>query len=139
MKYLSAILVFILALLLQIWFAPGGMRGDFVLAALVVFAFLFDFWELVAFILLGIFLLGSSPYPDVTAFMFVVVPLAVYFARRRFSLEPWLGAAAGIAAGVVVFYAVTAPVSAFHAAAFLSLDILACILFGELVLCGIEG
>jgi hypothetical protein len=115
------------------------MRGDFVLATLVVFAFLFEFWELTAFILLGIFLLGSSPHPDATVLMFVVVPLAVYFARRRFSLEPWLGAAAGIAAGIAVFYAVTAPVPAFHAAAFLLLDILACILFGELVLCGMEG
>jgi hypothetical protein len=138
MKYLSAILVFILAVMLQLWFAPGGVRGDFVLAILVVFAFLFGFWELVVFILLGIFLLHATPYPDLAMLMLAAVPLAAYFVRRYFSLDPWFGIAAGIVGGIVVFYAAVAPVTALHAAAFLLLDILACVLFGELVLRGME-
>jgi hypothetical protein len=137
-KHLSAILVFVLAVMLQLWFAPGGMHGDFVLAALVVLAFLFEFWELVIFILFGMFLLDSSLYPDITMFMFALVPIAVYFMRRRFSFDPWLGAPALIVLGIIVFYTVVAPLAAFRAAGFLALDILACAIFGELILCGIE-
>ena len=48
-------------------------------------------------------------------FCLAVIPLAAYFMRRRFSLDPWFGAAVGIAAGILVFYAVTAPVAALHA------------------------
>ncbi len=138
-KYLSAVLIFVLAFMLQLWFAPGGMRGDFVLAALVVFAFLFDFWELVIFILLGIFLLNLPLYSKIAAVLFVAIPLAVYFMRRRFPLHQWFGVVAGIVGGIVIFYAVAAPVVAWHAAGFLLIDIFACVIFGELVLAGMEG
>jgi hypothetical protein len=136
MKHLLAILVFILALMLQLWFAPAGMRGDFVLATLVVFAFLFAFWELVIFILLGIFLLNSSPYFNLAMLMLAVIPLLIYVIRRRFPLDRWFGTAFGIVVSIPIFYAVTAPVAAFHMIGFLSLDILACVIFGELLLCG---
>lgn len=138
-KYLSAILVLVLAAMLQLWFAPAGIRGDFVLAALVVFAFLFEFWELAAFILFGIFLLGLLPYGILSMIVLALVPLAAYAVRRRFPLDPWFGAAVGIAAGIIVFYAASAPVAAVHAAPFFLLDILVCALFGELVLLGMEG
>ena len=139
MKYLSAFFVFTLAVMLQLWFAPAGMRGDFVLAALVVFSFLFEFWELTAFILLGIFLLNSPSIFTSAALMVILVPLAVYFMRRRFPLDPWFGVAAGIVGGIAVFYAVTAPIAALHAIGFLLIDMLMCVLFGELVFCGMEG
>lgn len=138
MKYLSAILVFILALMLQVWFVPGGMRGDFVLSVLIVFALLFEFWELVAFILLGTFLINSSFHLDITTLLFALVPLIVYFVRRRFSLDPWLGGAVGIACGIVFLYVVTVPTAVFHAIGFLLLDILVCIIWGGLVLYGME-
>lgn len=137
MKYLSAILTFILAVILQLWLAPAGMRGDFVLAILIVFAFLFEFWELVAFILLGVFLMNGAPRLGSAMLMLAVLPLAAYFLRRYFSLDPWLGVALGIAFGIIIFYAVLAPVAAFHSAGLLLVDILICIAFGELILCGI--
>jgi hypothetical protein len=139
MKYLSAILVFVLALMLQLWFAPAGMHGDFVLATLITFAFLFDLWELAAFILLGILLLNLFFYSVTTMLLFALVPLAVCFLRRRFSLDPWLGTAAGIVVGTLFFYGLTAPTAVLHAAEFFLLDILACVFFGELILCGMEG
>ena len=139
MKYISAILVFVLALMLELWFAPGGMRGDFVLASLIVFSFIFEFWELAIFILLGIFLMDSALHPDVAMLLFAFVPIALYIIRRRFSLDPWLGVPAGIIVGIAVFYAILAPAAEFHAVGFLLIDILACILFGELVLCGMVG
>ena len=84
MKHLSAILVFILAVMLQLWFAPAGMRGDFVLATLVVFAFLFEF-------------LGTGhfrPFRDFpSAFFAVSGPCHVLFgrhsARRIFHAPPF--------------------------------------------------
>jgi len=139
MKYISVALVFILALMLELWFAPGGMRGDFVIATLIVFAFLLEFWELVVFILFGIFLLNSSFHPDVAMLLLALVPLATYAARRRYSLNPWLGVPVGIILGIAVFYAVVAPAMAFHTAGFLLVDIIVCVLFGELILCGAEG
>jgi hypothetical protein len=139
MKHFSAILVFILALMLQLWFAPAGVRGDFVLAALIVFAFLFTFWELIAFVLFGVFLLNTAFYPGLAMFFWAAIPLVVYAARRRFPFDPWFGAALGIALGIPAFYAVTAPGAAVHAIGFLLLDILACIIFGELVLCGMTA
>jgi hypothetical protein len=138
MKYLSATLVFLLAVMLQLWFAPGGMRGDFVLAVLIVFSFVFEFWELLIFVLLAAFLMNAAFHPDLAVLMLVLVPLAVFAVRRRFSLDPWLGIPAVIAVGIVLFYAVTAPVAALHAIGFLLIDILICILFGELVLVGME-
>lgn len=138
MKYLSAIFVLVLAIMLQLWFAPGGMRGDFVLAALIVFAFLFDFWELAAFDLVAVFLLNPMPAFNVDILVFSLVPLAVYFLRRRFSWDPWLGAAFGVACGILFLYTVTAPAVAFTAIGLLLSDILVCVLFSELILCGME-
>ena len=137
-KYLSAGLVLILAVMLQLWFAPAGIRGDFAIATLIVFSFLFEFWELVIFILRGVLFLNSSPYPDIAMVMLALIPLIIYFLRRRFPLDPWVGAGAGIVLGTIVFYAVTAPSAAFHAVGPLSIDILACVLFGELMLAGME-
>ncbi len=139
MKHLLAILVFFLAVVLQLWFAPNGVRGDFALTMLVVFAFLFDFWELAAFILLAVFLLNPSPMFNVAILFFVLIPFAVHFLRKRFSWDPWLGGACGIAGAVFLFYVVTVPQAAFHAVGFLLVDILVCVLFGELVLCGMTG
>ena len=138
MKHVLAILVFALALLLQVWFAPAGMRGDFVLTVLIVFAFLFPLRELVIFILAGIFFTQASPYPDPAMFMLAIVPILVYLMRRHFPLDPWVGAAIGIAIGIPFFYAVVAPLAAFHGIFFLVFDILLCVLFGELVLWGIN-
>jgi len=137
MKYLSATLVLLLAVMFQLWFTPGGAHGDFVLATLIVFAFLFEFWELILFVLLGVFIMNSSVHPDTTMLMLVIIPLGAYVARRYFSLDPWLGAAAGIAVGVIIFYAVVAPIAAVHAIGLLVFDILISALFGELVLFGI--
>lgn len=139
MKHFSAILVFILAIMLQAWFAPAGVRGDFVLATLVVIALLFTFWELAIFVLFGVFLLHASPYPDLAMLLLAGIPFAAYFIRRHFYLDPWFGAAVLIAASILLFYAVTAPLAALHAIPLLALDIVACVLFGELILYGIEG
>jgi hypothetical protein len=139
MKHISAIIIFLLAIMLQLWFAPAGMRGDFVLAALIVFAFLFEFWELSVFVLLGFFILNLSFYSVVAAIFFMGLPFAIYFFRKRFPMNLWLGSAVGIAGSIVVFYVVTAPFAAFQNAGFILIDILVCIVFGELVLCGMEG
>jgi len=139
MKHLLAVLVFILALMLQLWFAPAGIRGDFVLTTLIVFAFIFSFWELVIFILLDIFLLNSSPYFSLTILALTAIPLLIYVIRRRFPLDRWFGVAFGVAVGIPIFYVATAPAAAFHMIGFLLLDILSCVIFGELVLYGMEG
>lgn len=138
MKHLSAIFVFLLAAMLQLWFAPAGMRGDFVLATLIIFALLFDFWELTAFVLLAVFLLNPFPAFNFGILVFALIPFAVYFLRRRFSWDPWIGGAFGIVCGVLLLSAAIAPGAAFRAFPYLLLNVLACVLFGELILCGME-
>lgn len=139
MKYLSAILVFLFAVALQLWFAPGGVRGDFALAAMIVFAFLFDLWPLVLFSLFGVFLLNPSLHPSLAALMLIVVPLSVFFFRKRFSLDPWLGVPISILLGIGIFYVVIAPFAVLYFFWPLVLDIAVCALFGEVVWYGMEG
>jgi hypothetical protein len=138
-KHIFALLVFILALMLQLWLAPAGMRGDFVLTTLIVFAFIFTFWELVVFALFGAFFLNTSPYLGWSVLMLILIPLLAYIARNRFPLDRWFGVLFGIVIGIPLFYAITAPVAALHAIGFLLVDILACVIFGELILYGMAG
>jgi hypothetical protein len=139
MKHIAVILVFALALMLQLWFAPAGVRGDFVLATLIIFAFLFDIWELAAFVLFAVFLLNPFPAFHFDILIFALIPFAVYFLRQRFSWDPWFGGAFGIICGISLLSIAIAPIVAFHTLGYLLLDVLACILFGELILCGMGG
>lgn len=139
MKYLTAIVVFLLAVALQLWFAPGGMRGDFVLAVLIVFAFLFDAWIVAFFSVAAAFLLDPASRPGVELSMFLAVPFAIFFLRRKFFLDPWLSIPIGIVLGIGALYAVVAPAAMPHSLPRLALDAVICALFGEVVWYGMEG
>jgi hypothetical protein len=139
MKYFPAIAVLLLALMLELWFAPGGMRGDFVLATLVVFAFIFDAGALAVFSAAAAFCMDPAFRIGGTMLLFVLVPFAVFFLRRRFSIDPWFGVPIGIVLGIGVFYAIVAPVAAVYSLWPLALDTTICALFGEAVWYGMEG
>ena len=138
LKYCSAAAILILAVLLQAWFAPVGIRGDFVLAALIVFAFIFGIAGTAVFSLLAVWLIGAAPYGFLPAALIVAIPLVVWFVRRRFSLDSRLGVPAAIAIGIAVFYLVTAPATALQNAGYILADIAAAMIFGELMLLGLE-
>ncbi len=138
LKYCSAAAVLLLAVLLQAWFAPGGIRGDFVLAALIVFAFVFGFVGTAVFSLLAIWLVGAVLYGILPVALILAIPLGAWFLRRRFSLDPRLGVPAAIAIGIAIFYLVTAPAAALGDAGYILADIAAAMIFGELMLLGLE-
>lgn len=138
-KYLSALLALLFAFVLQLWFVPGGMRGDFILATLIAFSFLFDLAELSVALLLALFIVNPFPWPSIDMALFILLPLATYFARRWFSLDMWIGGAAAIALGIFLFYIILVPGPLIHWFGFFVLDVLVCVAFGELLLYGMEG
>ena len=135
-KKLSAIFVLLLALVLQLWFVPGGMRGDFVLATLIAFSFLFDLPELSVAILFSVFVLNPFAWPSIDMALLVLLPLMTYVMRRWFSLDIWTGGAVAIALGIFFYYLLVIPGPMFHAFGSLLLDMIAGVAFGEIVLYG---
>lgn len=136
MKLILGLLILVLALVLQLWFPIGGVHGDFVIAALIAFAFIFPFGEFAFFLILAAFVINWQPGfgPDVLAFL--LVPLAAFVLHFWLRWEPWIGVAVSTAAGVLALYGIIAP-SAFTAnTSALIADAIACIIFGEIVLWG---
>lgn len=109
MRFVRALLIFLLAAAIQFWLAGGGIFLDLLFAVLIVFAFFMDFWEMAFFILLGIFLLNWMPAPSLELVLFALIPLAFFFFRSALRLERWVVALSAIALGSVVFYLVIAP------------------------------
>ena len=72
LRSILAILMLLLACAFQFWFASTGVFINFILAALVVFAFFFDIWELLVFILFAVFVINWSPIVSVDIFVFAI-------------------------------------------------------------------
>jgi hypothetical protein len=135
-KFISGLLVVTLAFLLQFWFPVGGIHGDFVLAALITFAFLFPVWEFLFFVLLAVFVMNWQPAFSTDIFAFALIPIAAFVVHRWLRWEPWIGAAVSTAAGVLLFYAIAAPGSFWVNISGLIADAIACVIFGEIALWG---
>ena len=134
-KLFLGVLVLLLALLLQVRLPVNGLHGDFILAALVAFAFTYGFWELFFFILLSVFAINWEPTLGADLLAFAAIPLAAYLIRTWSSWEPWIGVAVSTAAGILIFYWFTFGIPAADLNALLG-DVIASVLFGELVAWG---
>ncbi|MDE2019641.1 MAG: hypothetical protein KGJ13_04850 [Patescibacteria group bacterium] len=137
-KLAIGLLVLILAFLLQAWVPIAGLRGDFVLAALIAFAFIFPFWELLLFILLAVFTLNWQPHLGFELAAFAAVPIAAFVLRLWLSWEKWIGIAVSTVGGIFIFYALITPRAIFPNLANLLLDAAICAVFAEVVVWGAE-
>ncbi|HUC31207.1 MAG TPA: hypothetical protein VMR99_00755 [Candidatus Paceibacterota bacterium] len=133
LKFILAILVLLLACALQFWFAAAGVFINFILGALIVFAFYFDIWELVVFVLFAILVINWQPTPSIDIFVFAIIPIVAYGFYKIFAWTLWAGIPVAIVCGFFLLYLVIAP------AAFLSDlvpflgDILGGLIFGGAV------
>jgi hypothetical protein len=132
-RLILALLILVFACALQSWFASIGMFMDFMFATLIVFAFFFDIWELVIFILFAVFVINWQPAISITIVLFAVIPLIVFAFHKFFSLIPWAAAPVAIIIGFFLLYVGVAP-GIFFAQwqAFLT-DLAGGLIFGELV------
>ena len=132
LRSILAILILLLACALQFWFASAGMFINFILAALIVFAFFFDIWELLVFVLFAVFVINWSPIMSVDIFLFAIIPIAAYAFHKVFAWTVWAAVPAAIVCGFILLYLVIAP------AAFLTnwniffIDLFGALIFGGL-------
>src|SRR5580693_6064425 len=109
LKFFSALAILLLALFLQFLFAGAGWHLDLALAALIAFAFILDFWELLALDLLAVFLLNWQPAPSIALLAFALIPLAVFVFHKLVRLHGWIGIPVAIFIGFLLFYIAAVP------------------------------
>jgi hypothetical protein len=109
LRSLLAILILLLACAFQFWFASTGTFINFILATLIVFAFFFDIWELLVFVLFAIFVINWSPVMSVAIFVFAIIPIAAYAFHKVFTWTVWTAAPAAIVCGFILLYVAIAP------------------------------
>ncbi len=130
LKSILAILILLLACALQFWFAAAGVFINFILAALITFAFFFDIWELLVFILFAIFVINWSPTFSVDIFIFGVIPIAAYAFHKLFVWTLWAGIPVAIVCGFFLLYLAIAPASFLGNIESFLIDIVGGMIFG---------
>jgi len=123
----------LLACGLQFWFASAAVFVNFILATLIVFAFFFDIWELVVFILFAIFVINWQPAASIDVVLFALIPVAAYVFRKMFRFSPWIAAPVSIAVGTIFLYLAIAPIASLHAPLIFATDLFGDLVFGSIV------
>lgn len=137
-KFFTGFVLLFAVLALQVWLASAGVFVNLTYAALITFAFIFDFWELAAFVLLAVFLLNWQPGVSTEILIFALFPIAAHFLRSAVTWQSWVVVPIGIFLGFVVLYGTIAPqIFLAHPAQFL-LDVVAGWLFGALLFLPLE-
>jgi hypothetical protein len=109
MRFFSGLIVLCIAIFLQFQLATAGIHFDFVIAILIAFAFIFEFLELLFFILMGILLVNWQPAPSVALVALALIPILVYAIRKLFHAEPWLGNLVALSLGLFALYLIASP------------------------------
>lgn len=138
LRSLLAILILLLACTLQFWFASAGVFVNFILAALIVFAFFFDIWELLVFVLFAVLVINWSPVASVDIAVFALLPVAAYAFHKVFAWAVWVAVPAAIVVGFLLLYLAIAPAAFFANGSILLIDILGALLFGGLVFLALD-
>ncbi|OGY99466.1 MAG: hypothetical protein A2945_01250 [Candidatus Liptonbacteria bacterium RIFCSPLOWO2_01_FULL_52_25] len=101
-KFIVALLAVALGAFLQVVVGNAlGIWVNFALAALITTSFFVGVVELVALILLSIFVLSWQPAPSFEILVFGALPFVVFFIHKRFPFEPWLMSGISILVGVL--------------------------------------
>lgn len=109
MRFAVAFLFLALAFVLQFWLASAGIFINFIFAALIAFAMLFDIWDVVVFVLLAMLVINWQPAWSPELVLFAILPLAAWALHRYSAWEGWALNLATIAAGLLVLYLALAP------------------------------
>lgn len=109
LRSLLAILILLLACTLQFWFGAAGVFVNFILAALIVFAFFFDIWELLVFVLFAVLVINWSPAVSGDIIVFAILPVAAYAFHKVFTWTAWAAVPVAIVVGFLLLYLAIAP------------------------------
>lgn len=132
-RFLIAFLFLALAAVLQFWFASFGVFINFIFAALIAFAFLFDILDVIFFILLAIFIMNWQPAFSWELLIFGLVPLAAYLLHQNSSYEVWAANLASIFLGLLIMYLVIAPRLFLSDWKTFFIDLVVCLVFGGII------
>jgi len=133
MRFFAALLCMLLAMVLQFWFASAGIFIDFVFGALIAFAFVFAFWEIVFFVLLSLFVINWQPAASLTLGVFGGLPLLAYGFRKLFPWQAWAGNIIAMVLGLFILYLSVSPTLLFANWEIFFTDLLASLAFGSFV------
>ena len=90
LKFFSGLALLLVILLAQVWLASAGIYLDLAFAALISFAFLFNFWELVVYILFTVLLINWQPTVSLEIFIIALFPIIASFSfisRSRMAIS----------------------------------------------------
>jgi hypothetical protein len=116
----------------------AGVFINVILATLIAFAFFFDFFEMVVFILFAIFVINWQPAFSIELALFILIPLAAFVFHKFFAWSAWAGIPVIIVGGFFVLYLVVAPYVFVGNFATFAADLIGSLLFGELVLVALK-
>lgn len=133
LKFILAFLILVFACALQSWFASMNIFMDLILATLITFAFFFDIWELLVFILFSVFVINWQPAVSLEIVLFAIIPGIVYASHKFFALIPAVAIPIAIIIGFLVFYLVIAPTLFLADWRSFLMDVFGGLIFGELV------
>jgi hypothetical protein len=104
LKFTAGLFLLFIVLIAQFWLATAGIYLDLAFAALISFAFIFGFWELMVFVVLTTFIINWQPAASLEILIFALFPVAVYFSRNIVHWQLWLEDLAAIFLGYFVLY-----------------------------------
>lgn len=133
LKLSAGLVILLIALALQFWFASAGIYLDLAFAALISFAFIFDFWELLILIFLAVFILNWQPAISFAILVFGLFPIVAHFSRGVLHWQPWIENLIAIVIGFFVFYLFLSGTRfLYHPQGFFT-DLLGGLIFGALI------
>lgn len=132
-RSILAVLILLLACALQFWFASANVFVNFILATLIVFAFFFDIWELIVYILFAIFVVNWQPGLSIDIVVFAIIPIATYAFHKVFSWAAWAATPVAIVCGFLLLYLAIAPTALLGNWEFFLADLFGGLVFGGLV------
>lgn len=133
-RFFTGIALVLVAFLLQFSLAAAGVFMNLFLGALIAFAFVFTFWELVALVLLAMLIVNWQPAVSPELVVFALCPFVVFFGRNHVHLQVLLKCILATCLGFLVLYAVLAGRTFIsHPENFL-IDLLGGLIFGSISL-----
>ena len=129
-RVLAGLVLLLIAFALQFSLATANVYLDLSFAALITFAFVFGFWELVFFVLAAVFVINWQPAVSVEILAFALFPFVVYFLRDKFPSQPWFENFVAILLGFVVLSLVAAPAAFLSSLRIFFVDLMGGWLFG---------
>jgi hypothetical protein len=132
-RSILGLLILLLACALQFWFASAEVFINFILAALIVFAFFFDIWELLVYVLFAIFVINWAPGMSIDIFIFGIIPIAAYAFHKVLAWTRFAAIPVAIVVGFVLLYAAIAPAGFIANWSALFIDLFGSLIFGFFV------